>query len=205
MKKSLIVSEKKMIGFIAKKVGMLRVYDSDGVLRGVTLLDLSGSELLGFRTKDRDGYEAMIVGFKDSKGKITKIKEFRLVEGEEKPENYSVELLKDIKFVDITGVSKGKGFAGVMKRYGFGGGPDSHGSTLFHRRPGSSGQHTFPGRVWKGKKMAGRMGGEKVTVKNLKVAFLDEGKGLLGVIGAVPGAKGSLVFIRPSYKNFIKK
>jgi large subunit ribosomal protein L3 len=204
-------------GLIGRKLGMSQVFVEDRVVP-VTVLEVGPCKVLGVRTPEKDGYSAIQLGFGSVKAKVRDkedkskykvifkpaiIREFRF-EGAEKFEKGSVvdlSLLEGIKFVDVTGYSKGRGFQGTMKRWGFSGAPDSHGQSVFHRRPGSIGQHTFPAKVWKGKKMAGRMGNERVTIQNLEVVSIDKENNIMLVKGAVPGYKGAFVFVREAVKK----
>jgi large subunit ribosomal protein L3 len=204
-------------GLIGRKLGMSQVFVEDRVVP-VTVLEVGPCKVLGVRTPEKDGYSAIQLGFGSVKAKVRDkedkskykaifkpaiIREFRF-EGAEKFEKGSVvdlSLLEGIKFVDVTGYSKGRGFQGTMKRWDFSGAPDSHGQSVFHRRPGSIGQHTFPAKVWKGKKMAGRMGNERITVQNLEVVSIDKENNIMLVKGAVPGYKGAFVFVREAVKK----
>lgn len=196
---------------IAQKKEMTQIFDEDGKVIPVTIVDVNDVYVIGQKSQDRDGYEALIFGKgkkknanKPEQGKYKKlgfvpnfIKEIKgadseIKEGEIVAANVFVEGDK----VSVTGTSKGKGFQGVMKRWNFHGGPKTHGQSDRWRAPGSIGSGTTPGRVYKGKKMAGRMGGEQVTVDNLRVVLIDEENGLLGIRGAVPGNKGSYLIIK---------
>ena len=208
------------IGILGKKIGMTRVYDQDGAMIPVTVIDVSGNTVLQKRTQDTDGYTAVQVGYEaQKKSRVTKareghfkkhnseakrfVKEFRYANGSDLPEdiqNPNAEMFEDGQFVDIIGTTKGKGFQGVYRKYNFGGLPQSHGS-MMHRRPGSIGAGSTPGRVWKNTKMPGRMGGKKVTVQNLKVIQSRPSDNVLLISGAVPGAKGGYVIIRPALKK----
>ncbi len=210
-------SKLKGFGLIGRKVGMTRVFQND-VVTPVSVIELGPCTVLNVRTKDRDGYNAVQLGFGSKKSKVRDksnkdkykviykpaiVKEFRVsdVSKYNKGDIFDVSFFEQIKFVDVVGFSKGRGFQGVMKRWGFSGAPDSHGQSVFHRRPGSIGQHTFPAKVWKGKKMAGRMGGEKVTIHNLEVVGVDKEKNLILVKGAIPGFRGSYVFVKEAIRN----
>ncbi len=204
-----------MLGLVAKKLGMTQLY-VEGKAIPVTVLEATDGVITQIKTREKDGYNAIQVGFIDTKEKrlnkpllgIYKkagvppkkiLKEFRLddVSGFEPKQEIKVDIFEKGEIVDVIGYTKGRGFSGVMKRHNFSGGPDSHGS-MFNRRPGSIGQCEFPGRVVKGKKMPGHYGNERVTIKNLEVVFVDPEKKLIAVKGAVPGSKGS-------YVNIIKK
>ena len=203
---------------LGKKIGMTQIFDESGKVIPVTAIEAGPCTVVQVKTKDADGYEAVQLGFgevkenkviRPIKGHFTKanvtpkkhLREFRL---EEISYNVGDEIKADIfakgEVVDITGTTKGKGFQGVIKRHGQSRGPMGHGS-MYHRRPGSMGSTSDPGRVYKGKVLPGHMGCEKVTVINLEVVKVDTDKNLLYVKGAVPGAKGSLLCIRDSIKN----
>lgn len=200
------------IGILGKKLGMTQIYNEQGLAVAVTVIQAGPCPIVDIKTPDRDGYSALVVGFeaidpkklnKPQKGFFNKvnmepkrtIREFRIDSAEEYTvgQELNVALFSEGETVHVSGVSKGKGFAGVMKRYHFGGASSSHGTSIVHRRPGSSGGSSYPGRVFKGKHMPGRMGGEKVTVKNLTIVAIDTDNNLLLVKGAVPGAKNDLV------------
>lgn len=208
------------IGLLGKKIGMTRIYNDDGAMIPVTVIDISDNSFLQRKTQENDGYSAIQVGFDEQRqSRVTKareghfkkfgsgskrlIREFRLENDEEIPaagEHPSAKMFKNGEFVDIIGTSKGKGFQGVYRRYGFGGLPQSHGS-MMHRRPGSIGAGSTPGRVWKNTKMPGRQGGQRITVQNLKVIESRPDDNVLLISGAVPGAKGGYVIIRPAFKK----
>ncbi len=199
-----------MIGLIAKKVGMSKMF-VDGYAVAVTILESEPAVVTQIKTKESDGYNAIQVGFVDTKeSRISKAQLGHLKKANATPKKYlkefKVNSLNEIKLndqididifsvgekIDVVGTSKGKGFAGVMKRHNFAGGPGGHGS-MFNRRVGSIGNREWPGRVIKGKKMPGHLGNEKVTIKNLRIAFIDKEKNIIAVTGAVPGSKGSYV------------
>ncbi len=199
-------------GLIGKKIGMSQVFDENGRLIPVTLIKAGPCVVVQVKTKDRDDYEAVQLGLveninpknikKPIKGHLEKagvgtvrvLREFK-PDGEVEPgQKVTVEIFEGVEKVNITGKSKGKGFQGVIKRHGFGGGRATHGS-MFHRAPGSIGQCAWPSRVFPGKKLPGQMGNKKVTVKGLKVVGIDKENNLLIVKGAVPGSRGSYVFI----------
>ncbi len=202
-------------GMIGKKVGMTQVYDRNEVLTPVTVIEAGPCAVVQVKEEAGDGYRAVRVGFQDVKaerlnrpdrGLFAKtgvsprrvLREFRLGEGEA----YKVGDLIDVgafetgDLVDVTGASKGKGFAGAVRRHHFKGGPRSHGQSDRHRAPGSVGSSSFPSRVFKGLRMAGRMGNRQVTTKGLCVVRVDKDRNLLFVKGAVPGARGGYVLIR---------
>lgn len=209
------------LGLLGKKVGMTRVFDKDaGVMIPVTVVDVKGNEFLQVKTTDTDGYSAVQVGFDDqkeqrlnapAKGHFKKhngsakklIQEFRFESDEQLPNTEEAHpgatLFEDGQVVDVIGTTKAKGFQGVVKRYNFAGQPDSHGH-MMHRRPGGIGAGTWPGRVWKNKKMPGRHGQYRRTVQNLKVVQVREEDGVVLISGAVPGHKGSYVVVRPGVK-----
>ena len=204
-------------GMIGKKVGMTQLFDEDGRVTPVTVLEMGPCVVVQRKSMDKDGYEAVQVGLVDPKaGKRANkpmrghhekasvpptriLREFALEEGDDpKPgDALLVEMFQEVPKVDIIGTSKGKGFQGVIKRWGFGGGKASHGS-MHHRAPGSIGQSAWPAKVFKGVKMPGQMGNKRITVKNLKVVRIDNEKNLMLVKGGVPGAPGSTIMIRKS-------
>lgn len=194
-----------MIGVIAKKVGMSRVFRETGEAVAVTYLEVQPNTVVRTKTKDKDGYDAVVLGvggtdWKTGNGKeLTRYKaqkewQVESLDGFEKGKTITVEVLPVDSMVTVTGVSKGKGFQGVVKRHGFGGGPGSHGSH-FKREPGSIGMRTDPGRVFRGHPMAGHMGLEQVTVKNRAVLVSDVKKNLIGISGPVPGPNGAMVYL----------
>lgn len=204
---------------LGKKLGMTRVFTEDGRWIDVTVLEAGPCTVVQRKTKDNDGYDAVQLGFGDIKesrcnkpmtGHFTKagvspkrtLRELRIEEGSElKPgDEIKADIFQSGDRVDVSGTSKGKGFAGVIKRHGFGGGPGGHGSHL-HRAPGSIGQSADPAKVYKGKKMPGHMGNKRVTVENLEVVNVDTDKNLLLLRGCVPGATGGLVTVRKSLKG----
>jgi len=206
-----------MIGLLAKKVGMTQVFDDAGNLSPVTVMRVDPNIVIAQKTKEKDGYNAVVVGLDDQKAsRVTKpytgqfpenitpkkrIKELRDFEKETAVgDALGVEVLEGIRYVDVSGVSKGKGFQGVVKRYGFGGGRKTHGSK-FHREPGSTGQSTYPHKSFKNVKLPGRMGRENVTVLSLRVVKIDPEKQLIMVRGAVPGINKGLVFVRAAVKK----
>jgi large subunit ribosomal protein L3 len=202
---------------LGKKLGMTQMFNKEGDLVPVTLIQAGPCNVLQIKNKENDGYSAVQVGFEERKKKrATKaeighcskaktgvkklVREFRddTLDAEyELGQVLTVDVFDGVEVIDITGTSKGKGFAGVMKRWGFHGGPATHGCTT-PRGAGSVGAGTDPGRVLKGKKMAGRMGGDKCTVRNLDVIKIDKDRNLMFVKGAVPGPNGGYVIIRKS-------
>jgi len=207
-------------GVIAQKVGMTRVYNDAGEHVPVTVLKLENCQVVAHRTEEKNGYTALQLGAGVIKVKnvskamrghfaVAKVEPKReLVEFRVSPENLievGAELTADHfvpgQFVDVTGTSIGKGFAGVMKRWNFSGGRATHGNSLSHRVHGSTGQRQDPGKVFKNKKMAGHMGDERVTTQNLKIVRTDVDRGLILVEGAVPGAKGGWILVRDAVKK----
>ncbi len=203
-------------GLIGRKVGMTELFLGDGTVVVGTIIKAGPCFVVQKRNMEKDGYEAVQLGFEELKTqRFTKpmighfkksgvrplrfLKEFKILSG--KMDDYhagdlvKADIFKDGDIVDVSGTSKGKGFAGVMKRHGFAGQPDSHGG-MSHRKPGSIGQHSYPARVWKGIKMAGHMGAEKVTMQGVQVVMIDKEKDLLMVKGSVPGPDGGMVIIR---------
>lgn len=206
-------------GLLGRKLGMTQIFKEDGTRVHVTVLEAGPCDILQIRTPEKDGYSALQLGFDDMKEKRatrpqighakkagTGPKRFvREVAYDGEPpleagQALSVDVFEGAKKVDVVGISKGKGFQGPMKRWGFRGAPMTHGHTR-HRPPGSIGASSFPSRVWKGKKMAGHMGQERVTVQNLEIVRVDKGRNLLLVKGAVPGANGGYVVIKRSVKE----
>jgi len=206
-----------MLGLMAKKVGMTQVFDDDGNLAPVTVLRVDPNIVIAQKTKEKDGYSAVVLGVDDmKKNRVTKpyagqfpenlapkkrLREFRDFEKEcAVGDSLGVDVLSECRYVDVCGTSKGKGFQGVIKRWGFSGGRSTHGSK-FHREPGSTGQCTSPSRSFKNVKMPGRMGGERVTVLNLRVVKVDVDNQLIMVRGAVPGVNKSTVVVRTAVKK----
>ncbi|MDR0455873.1 MAG: 50S ribosomal protein L3 [Treponema sp.] len=206
-----------MLGLFAKKVGMTQVFDEAGNMVPVTVMRVDPNVVISQKTKEKDGYQAVVVGIDEAKkSRVTKpyagqfppeiapkkrLKELRDFEKEVAVgDKLGIEVLEGIRYVDVSGVSKGKGFQGVVKRYGFGGGRKSHGSK-FHREPGSTGQSTYPHKTFKNVKLPGRMGREKVTVLSQRVVKMDAEKQLILVKGAVPGINKGLVFVRAAVKR----
>lgn len=191
-----------MPGILGRKSGMTRIFQDDGQVIPVTVLECKPSVITQIKTADKDGYPAIVLGFEALK-KPKKTKKFRFMR-EFRVENsgdykvgdaVTIENFKDVKEVTLTGISKGKGFAGFIKRHHFSSGPGSHGS--HHKRePGSIGARSKPGRIHKGKKMAGHMGFEQVTVKNVPLVQISAEKHLLVVKGQVPGPRGGLIIIK---------
>ena len=212
------------LGLVGKKIGMTREFFDSGVSIPVTVLRIEKGRVIDIITKEKNGYSAVKLGFINLKNsKLTNqmkgffakkntepkkiIKEFRL----EKTDDYKtgneigLETLKDVKFVDVRSQTIGKGFAGVMKRYNFAGLRASHGVSVSHRSHGSTGQNQDPGKVFKGKKMAGHMGAKYRTMLNLEIIKSDIENNLLYLKGSIPGSKNSVVFLRKSVKTFNRK
>lgn len=194
-----------MIGVIAKKLGMSRVFRETGEAVAVTYLEVSPNTVVRTKTKEKDGYDAVVLGvhpseWKTGNGKNLKRykvqKEWQVesLDGFEPGKTVTVDVLPIDAKVSVQGISKGKGFQGVMKRFHFGGGPGSHGSH-FKREPGSIGMRTDPGKIFRGRSMAGHMGLEQITVKNRAVVVSDAKKNLVGISGPVPGPNGATVFL----------
>lgn len=215
-----------MAMLLGKKVGMTQVYNEQGAMVPVTVIQAGPCCILQKKTKETDGYNSLQLGFDETKKSRTTqpleghckkanasqkrfIREWRLTDGEEVNfdlgSSIDVSLFEEVKFVDVIGTSKGKGYAGVMKRHHFGGFPGSHGTERKHRSSGSiasfSSDRGHGGNLKKGKRMAGRMGGEKVTTKNHSLVSVDKENNLLVVKGAVAGPAGSYVIVRTSQKN----
>jgi large subunit ribosomal protein L3 len=199
------------IGLIGRKRGMTQLFQPDGTMVAVSVLEVAPNTVTRVRTTERDGYTAVQLGT-DEKKKLSKpragqlgdlpslgtLREFRMddVSDYEVGQTLAVgDVFADGDLVDVTGVSKGKGFAGHVKRHNFGRGPTTHGSD-HHREPGSIGPGTTPGRVYKGVRMAGHMGDERVTTKKVQVVRTDGDKNLLMVKGSLPGARGSLILVK---------
>src|SRR5882757_1105 len=207
------------IGLLGKKIGMTRIYDDKGKATPVTVIEAGGNTALQIKTEEKDGYAGIQVGFDVQKEqRVTKpllghfkkadsepkkfIREFRLPDGTtlEGAVDLNVTQFAAGDVVDVIGRSKGKGFQGVMKKHNMAGQGMSHGS-MMHRRNGAIGNRSTPGRIWKNMGMPGHMGDERVTVQNLKVAQIREAEGVILVTGAVPGANGCYVVVRPAIKN----
>jgi large subunit ribosomal protein L3 len=209
------------IGLIGRKVGMTRIFTEDGVSIPVTVIEATPNRVTQLRTEETDGYRALQVTAGDKKAKrVNKAQaghfakagvdagrglwEFRLDgnegEGIEVGSEITVEIFADAKLVDVAGTSKGKGFQGGIKRWNFSHQRMTHGNSLSHRAPGSIGQNQSPGKVFKGKKMAGQMGNKAVTTQSLEVVRVDAENNLLLVKGAVPGAPGGDVIVKPAVK-----
>ena len=202
------------IGVLGKKIGMTQVFGEDGKAVPVTVIEAGPCSVVEIRTPEKNNYSAVQLGFADAKenrlNKATKgyfakqgvtarryLREFRVDDASPYSvgQEITVALFEGGEKVDVRGISKGKGYAGGMKRHHFGGGPASHGASKVHRKPGSSGANSYPGHIFKGKKMAGRMGGEQVTTKNLTVFAVDVENNLILIKGSVPGASDQLVLV----------
>jgi large subunit ribosomal protein L3 len=208
-----------MKGIIGKKVGMSQVFDADGKVTPVTVIQAGPCFVTQIRTAERDGYTAVQLGFQEvapeklsggARGHLVKrnmptvkyLREFRVKESDlEEGQRIAVDVFTTGDRVDIVGTSKGRGFAGTIKRHHFNRQPTTHGASDRTRAPGSSGSGTTPGRVKKGTRRSGRMGNDRVTVQNLEVMVVDAERNLLAVKGAVPGAKGGLVIVKASLKT----
>ena len=209
-----------MKGLIGKKIGMTQIFDESGLAIPITLIEAGPCYVTQVRQPERDGYNAVQLGFEEAKPKrlsggqighlknnelppLKFLREFRVKESElsegDKLEVGEVFSVGDQ--VDIVGTSKGKGFQGAVKRHGFRGGPKTHGQSDRQRATGSVGAGSTPGHVFKGKRMPGHMGSERVTIQNLRVEFIDPDRNLLGVRGAVPGPKGGVVMIKEARKR----
>ena len=206
-----------MKGILGKKIGMTQIFTEHGEVIPVTVVEAGPVVVTQIKTTENDGYTAIQVGFQDAKEKSLNkpqkghlaaantlkkhLKEFRV----DSVEEYTVgqEIKADLfaagELIDVTGISKGKGFQGPIKRHGQSRGPETHGSR-YHRRPGSMGACSYPGRVFKNKKLAGHMGSVKVTIQNLDLVRVDAEKNFILVKGAIPGAKGSVVTIKEAVK-----
>lgn len=214
-------ANKTVKGLLGTKLGMTQVWDENGAVVPVTVIEVAPNVVTQVRTPEVDGYSAVqiaagqidprkvtkpLAGHFEKAGvtprrHLTEVRTANAAEYELGQELTAAETFAAGDKVDVVGTSKGKGFAGTMKRHNFKGVGASHGQHRNHRKPGSIGGATFPGRVFKGQKMAGRMGGERVTVQNLTVHAVDADRGLILVKGAVPGAKGRLVFVRNAVKG----
>jgi large subunit ribosomal protein L3 len=201
-------------GIIGKKIGMTQLFQESGETVAVTAIQAGPSVVTQVKSRDKDGYDAIQVGLIENKvsqsrlsspekghlrdlENVRYLREFRAddISSIKRGDKVDVGFLKQGDLVNVIGLSKGRGFAGVVKRYHFAGGPKTHGQTDRHRAPGSIGATTFPGRVLKGKRMAGHMGDRRVTARNLEVVRADPERNLLLVKGAVPGANGGLLMI----------
>jgi large subunit ribosomal protein L3 len=211
-----------MKGMIGKKLGMTQVFDEGGNVVPITVIQAGPCYVTQIRKAEKDGYTAIQLGYDECKPKsLTKgqlghlqrnnlpalrvLREFRVESGEqvdvEEGQQITVEVFNKGEFVDVIGVSKGRGFAGTIKRHGFNRQPKTHGQSDRMRAPGSVGMCAMPGRTLKGQRMAGRMGNDRVTIQNLELVVVDPENHLLGVKGSVPGTKGGIVIIRRAVKK----
>ena len=202
-------------GILGRKLGMTRLFDASGEVTATTIVEAGPCFVTQIKTLDRDGYDAVQLGFEQVRqnklnsparghlkaSKAPNVRVLREVpvddlDGIELGDEVKVEMLRQGERVDVVGTSKGKGFAGVMKRHNFRGGPKTHGQSDRWRAPGSIGSGTTPGRVMKGMRMAGHMGDERVTVQNLEIVRIDADRNLIAIRGAIPGPKGGLIMIK---------
>lgn len=210
-----------MKGIIGKKIGMTQIFDERGNVIPVTVIEAGPCYVTQVRSQERDGYVAVQVGYNETKpSRLTQgqlghlrrnnlpalrvLREFRIREGEvdvEEGQEIKVDVFEKGERVDIVGITKGRGFAGTIKRHGFHRQPKTHGQSDRERAPGSVGQCATPGRTLKGQRMAGRMGNDRVTIQNLEVVVIDVERNLIAVRGSVPGTKGGIVMIKPSRKR----
>lgn len=209
-----------MRGILGKKVGMTQIFSEQGEVVPVTVIQAGPCFVTQYKRGNTDGYRAVQLGFEETEerhltygqwGHLRKnnlpplrhLREIPVSDGEEYEvgQKINVGIFRVGERVDVTGISKGKGFAGVVKRHGFRGGPKSHGQSDRHRHPGSIGATTRPGKVFKGMRMAGRMGGRLVTVQNLEVILVDPRRNLLALKGGVPGGRGGLLVIKEARKQ----
>ncbi len=206
-------------GLIGKKIGMTQIFDEAGIAYPVTIIEAGPCYVTQVRLPEKEGYAAVQLGFNEANPKrltggqlghlkknelppLRYLREFEIKSSEVKVgDKYQVDIFGLGERVDIVGTSKGKGFAGAVKRYHFKGGPKTHGQSDRHRAPGSNGAGTTPGRVYKGSRRPGHMGSERVTSQGLKVVLVDAERNLLGVSGAVPGPRGGLVLIKDARKQ----
>lgn len=217
------MSNTEIKGILGAKLGMTQVFDENNRVVPVTVVKAGPCVVTGIRNEETDGYNAVQIAFgaidprkvtKPVAGQFDKagvtprrhVAEIRLENAEQAAgfeigQELGADVFEDGAFVDVTGTSKGKGFAGTMKRHGFAGQGASHGTQAVHRKPGSIGGAATPGRVFRGKKMAGRMGNERVTTMNLKVHKVDAEAGVLLIKGAIPGRNGGLVMVRSAVKG----
>ncbi|MBI8999499.1 50S ribosomal protein L3 [Corynebacterium sp. CCM 9185] len=214
------MSETEIKGILGTKLGMTQVFDDDNRVIPVTVVEAGPCVVTQIRTIDNDGYNAIQIAYGDidprkankpagghfKKAGVTPrrhVAEIRMddVSGYELGQDVTVDIFEGITFVDVTGTSKGKGYAGAMKRHGFAGQGASHGNQAAHRRVGGIGACATPGRVFKGTRMAGRMGNERVTTQNLKVQKIDADANLLLIKGAIPGVRGGVVTVKTAVKG----
>lgn len=211
---------KKTLGIIGRKIGMTQIFLGDGSVVPATVIEAGPCKVVQKKTKEKDGYDALQLGFlpknekrvkkplaghfkKAGTGSFYLLREFRMedVGGYELGQEVTLNLFKPGDVVDVTGLSKGRGFAGVIKRHGFHGFPASHGTHEYFRHGGAIGMHSYPARVFKGMKMPGHYGNERVTVQNIRVIDVKEDQNLILLQGGVPGARHGFVFIRSATKQ----
>ncbi|AKK07860.1 50S ribosomal protein L3 [Corynebacterium testudinoris] len=214
------MSENEIKGILGTKLGMTQVFDEENRVIPVTVVEAGPCVVTQIRTKETDGYTAIQIAFgeidprkanKPAAGHFKKagvtprrhVAEIRMddVSGYEVGQDVTVDIFEGVTFVDVTGTSKGKGFAGGMKRHGFAGQGAAHGNQAAHRRVGGIGAAATPGRIFKGKRMAGRMGNDRVTTQNLKVQKIDADANLLLIKGAIPGVRGGIVTVKTAVKG----
>jgi large subunit ribosomal protein L3 len=211
---------KKTLGIIGRKIGMTQIFLEDGSAVPATVIEAGPCKVVQKKTKEKDGYDALQLGFlpknekrvnkplsghfkKAGTGSFTLLREFRMedVGGVELGQEVTLNLFKPGDVVDVTGLSKGRGFAGVIKRHGFHGFPASRGTHEYFRHGGAVGMHSYPARVFKGMKMPGHYGNERVTVQNIRVIDIKEDQNLILLQGGIPGARHGFVFIRSATKQ----
>lgn len=214
------MSENEIKGILGTKLGMTQIFDEENRVIPVTVVEAGPCVVSQIRTVETDGYNAIQIAFGEidprkvnqplsghfKKAGVTPrrhVTEIRMddVSGYEVGQDVTVEIFNDVKFVDVTGTSKGKGYAGAMKRHGFSGQGASHGNQAAHRRVGGIGAAATPGRIFKGKRMAGRMGNDRVTTQNLKVQKIDADANLILIKGAIPGNRGGIVTVKTAVKG----
>ncbi len=202
-------------GILGKKIGMTQIFTEDGTVVPVTAIEAGPCTVIQIKTKEKEGYNAVQLGFGEAKrlnepekghlkklGSFKHLREFKMndVSEVELGQKVTVEIFEPGERINVIGTSKGRGFAGVVKRHGFAGGPKTHGQKDRHRAPGSVGGGTYPGKTWKGQRMAGHMGNARVTVKKLEVVQANPDRNLLLIRGAVPGHRNGLVLIEKASK-----
>ncbi|MFT8229831.1 MAG: 50S ribosomal protein L3 [Enterobacterales bacterium] len=213
-----------MNGLIGRKLGMTRIFNKDGISIPITVIEILENRVTQIKTLKKDGYNSIQVttGIKKS-NRINKPEVGHFLKSNVKPgrillefrvsknhniilgQSICIDIFTNVKKIDVTGISKGKGFAGVIKRWNFKSQDASHGNSLSHRAPGSIGQNQTPGRVFKGKKMAGQLGNKKTTILNLNIIRIDKIRNLLLVKGSIPGSNGSDVVVKPAIKCNIRR
>ncbi|ANE03206.1 50S ribosomal protein L3 [Corynebacterium crudilactis] len=214
------MSENEIKGILGTKLGMTQIFDEENRVIPVTVVEAGPCVVSQIRTVETDGYNAIQIAYGEidprkvnqpltghyNKAGVTPrrhVTEIRMddISGYELGQDVTVEIFNDIKFVDVTGTSKGKGFAGAMKRHGFAGQGAGHGNQAAHRRVGGIGAAATPGRIFKGKRMAGRMGNDRVTTQNLKVQKIDADANIILIKGAIPGNRGGIVTVKTAVKG----